>query len=86
MDKQIWHLMSMYDIYIDRWSESDPPQNTTICIIATVNFWKKRPDYIMYDEVKYFGKNKNGNYILLNKLGNEIEDDIIRIICWGYRI
>lgn len=78
--------MNLYNGYVDKWRESDLVLNKKICIIAAVNFWRKHPEYIMYNGVKYLGKNQNGNYILQDNSGNKIEDDIIRIICWGYKI
>ena len=78
--------MNLYNGYVDMWRESDLALNKKICIIAAVYFWRKRPEYIMYNGVKYLGKNQNGNYILQDNSGNKIEDDIIRIICWGYKI
>ena len=87
MDKQTWHLMSMYDGYVDAWRESDPPKSARITFIALVSIGNNRTEYILYEDVSYFGKNNNGNYILQDLFGNEkIDTDIIRIVCWGYKI
>lgn len=87
MDKQIWHLMSMYDGYVDKWRESDPPKSAMISLIALVSIGSNRTEYILYENVRYFGKNSNGYCILQDIFGNEkIDTDIIRIVCWGYKI
>ena len=88
MDKQIWHLMSMYDGYVDKWRESDPPQNEKICFIASVYIGGNRTEYILYEDVNYLERSyPNGYYTFIDRFGNvEVDTDIIQIICWGYRI
>lgn len=85
MDKKVWHLMSMYDGYVDKWREDNPPKSARITFIALVCVSSNRNEYILYKDISYFGKNSNGNYILQDMYGNEkIDTDIIRIVCWGY--
>lgn len=79
--------MSMYDGYVDKWRESNPPKSARITFIALVCIGYNRAEYILYEDVSYFGKNNNGNYILQDILRNEkIDTNIIRIVCWGYKI
>lgn len=79
--------MSMYNGYVDKWRESDTHKSYRISFIALVSINSNRTEYILYEDISYFGKNNNGNYILQDILGNEkIDTDIIRIICWGYKI
>ena len=86
MDKRVWRLMSMYDGYVDKWRETKPPKSCRISFIAQVYVWGNRTEYILYEDVSYFGKNSNGYYVLQDKLGNEkVDTDIIDIICWGYK-
>lgn len=83
MDKKVWHLMSMYNGYADKWRESDPPKSYRISFIALVSIGRNRTEYILYEDISYLGKNLNGYYILQDVFGNEkVDTDIIRIICW----
>lgn len=83
MDKKVWHLMSMYNGYVDKWRESDPPKSYRISFIALVSIGRNRTEYILYEDISYLGKNLNGYYILQDVFGNEkVDTDIIRIICW----
>ena len=44
-------------------------------------------EYILYEDISYLRKNLNGYYILQDVFGNEkVDTDIIRIVCWGYKI
>lgn len=79
--------MNLYNGYVDKWRESDPSKSARITFIELVYIGCNRTEYILYEDISYFGKNNNGNYILQDILGNEkIDTDIIRIICWGYKI
>lgn len=87
MDKQIWRLMDLYNGYVDKWRELEPPKSAMISLIALVSIGSNRTEYILYENVRYFGKNSNGYCILQSIFENEkIDTDIIRIVCWGYRI
>ena len=88
MDKQIWRLMDLYNGYVDKWRELEPPKNEKICFVALVYIGGNRTEYKLYEDVNYLERTyPNGYYTFIDRFGNKkIDTDIIRIICWGYRI